>query len=33
MGDFVKCFEEVGVDYNNLMMTDKRVDAKNIERS
>jgi len=33
MGDFVKCFVEVGVDYINLMMTDKRMDAKKIERS
>jgi len=33
MGDFIKCFGEVGVDYINLMMTDERVDAKKIKRS
>jgi len=33
VGDFVKCFGEVGVDYINLMMTDKRVYAKKIEPS
>jgi len=33
MGDFVKCFGEVGVDHINLMMPDKRVNAKKIERS
>jgi len=33
MGDFVKYFGEVGVDYINLMMTDERVDAKKIKHS
>jgi len=31
MGDFVKCFGEVGVDY--MMMTDERVDAKKVKLS